>query len=108
MAIRVVEYVDELGRNPFRRWFEDLDAPTAAKVTVALIRIEKGNLASLKSLGGGLFEHRIDWGPGYRIYLGRKGSELMVLLGGGTKRRQNDDIEAARELWRIVKNQPGS
>jgi putative addiction module killer protein len=58
------EYVDERGRSPFAEWFDELDARAAAKVTVALARIEMGNLSNLKGVGGGVLEYRIDWGPG--------------------------------------------
>jgi putative addiction module killer protein len=93
------EFVDERGHSPFGRWFEDLDARAAAKVTVALARIELGNLANVKGVGGGVLEYRIDWGPGYRVYFGRDGATLVILLAGGTKRRQQPDIAAAQERW---------
>jgi putative addiction module killer protein len=93
------EYVDAPGRSPFAEWFEDLDARAAAKVTVALARIETGNLSNVKGVGGGVLEYRIDWGPGYRVYLGRDGARLVILLAGGTKRRQQRDIAAAQERW---------
>jgi putative addiction module killer protein len=65
------EYVDACGGSPFGKWLEDLDARAAAKVTVAIARIETGNLSNVKSIGGGVLEYRIDWGPGYRVYFGR-------------------------------------
>ena len=71
----------------------------AAKVTVALTRIELGNLSNVKTVGGGVLEYRIDFGPGYRIYFGRYGNELVVLLAGGTKSRQQRDIAAAEARW---------
>ena len=96
--IEVLEYQDQNEKNPFASWFEGLDATSAARVTVALKRIEMGNLSQLKSLGGGVFEYRLHSGPGYRVYLGRDNA-LLVLLGGGTKRRQQADIAKARERW---------
>ena len=93
------EYVDERGHSPFARWFEDLDARAAAKVTVALARMELGNLSNVKTVGAGVLEYRIDWGPGYRVYFGRDGATLVILLAGGTKRRQQRDITAAQERW---------
>jgi putative addiction module killer protein len=93
------EYVDAPGRSPFAEWFEDLDARAAAKVTVALARIETGNLSNVKGVGGGVLEYRIDWGPGYRVYFGRDGATLVILLAGGTKSRQQRDVEAAQERW---------
>jgi len=97
MVIR--EYVDARGRSPFAEWFDGLDARAAAKITVALARIEMGNLSSVKAVGTGVFEGRIDWGPGYRVYFGRDGQRLVILLAGGTKRRQQGDIRAAQERW---------
>ena len=91
--------MDARGRSPFAEWFDDLDAGAAAKVTVALARIEMGNLSNVKGVGGGVLEYRIDWGPGYRVYLGRDGATLVILLAGGTKRRQQRDIAAAQEMW---------
>jgi putative addiction module killer protein len=93
------EYVDARGRSSFGEWFEDLDARAAAKVTVALARIEMGDLSNVKGVGGGVLEYRIDWGPGYRVYFGRDGATLVILLAGGTKRRQQRDIAAAQDRW---------
>ena len=97
MEIR--EYLDESGRSPFVAWFEALEAQAAAKVTVALVRLENGNMSNVKSVGGGVLEYRINWGPGYRIYFGRDGDRLVILLAGGTKRRQQKDIRDAGERW---------
>ena len=69
-------------------------------MTTALRRIEQGNLSSAKGVGGGVFESRIDFGPGYRVYFGSDGDTVIILLGGGTKKRQQSDIETARGLWR--------
>ena len=81
------------------RWFDRLDGRSAAKIATALARMELGNLSNTRSVGAGVLEYRIDSGPGYRIYLGRDGDALIVLLGGGTKARQQRDIETARKLW---------
>lgn len=97
--IQVREYVDDRGRSPFGRWFDGLDAGAAARVRTALARMEAGNLSNLRGVGGGVLERRIDFGPGYRVYFGRDGDALIVLLGGGTKVRQRRDIEDARVLW---------
>ncbi|MCH9049473.1 MAG: type II toxin-antitoxin system RelE/ParE family toxin [Proteobacteria bacterium] len=101
MEIR--EYIDTLGRSPFARWFDGLNAHAAAKVATALARMEQGNLSNAKSIGAGVSEYRIDFGPGYRVYFGKDGDTLIILLGGGTKKRQQRDIEAARDLWREYK-----
>ena len=71
----------------------------AAKVSVALVRLGQGNTSNAKSVGEGVLEYRIDWGPGYRVYFGRDGETLVILLTGGTKQRQQRDIERAKELW---------
>ena len=68
-------------------------------MTVALARLEQGNLSNLKPVGEGVLEYRIDWGPGYRVYLGRDGDALVILLTGGTKKRQQRDIVAAKVHW---------
>lgn len=87
------------GRSPFEEWFSGLDAAAGAKVSVALARLEQGNLSNAKGVGEGVLEYRIDWGPGYRVYFGRDGEALVILLTGGTKQRQQRDIETAKELW---------
>lgn len=92
-------FVDRNGASPFEDWFADLDAQAAAKVTVALARVEQVNLSNVKGVGAGVLEYRIDWGPGYRVYFGRDGDVLVILLTGGTKKRQQRDIQTAQELW---------
>jgi putative addiction module killer protein len=97
------EYLDAKGRSPFKAWFDRLDTQAAAKVTVAVVRLQQGNVSNTKSVGGGVLEYRIDFGPGYRIYFGRDGDEIIILLGGGTKKRQQTDIERAKEHWQDYK-----
>ncbi len=101
--IRIEEYITEDGTSPFADWFESLDARAANKVNTYLTRIAGGSTSSLKSLKGALQEVRINWGPGYRIYVGRDGNTLIILLGGGTKQRQQKDIDKAAELWEEYK-----
>lgn len=98
MKTAVLEYVRQDGSCPYQIWFDGLDAQTAAKVATAVIRMEMGNLANVKWFEG-LGELRIDWGPGYRVYLARDGEALVVLFGGGTKRRQQVDIDRAKDLY---------
>jgi putative addiction module killer protein len=97
--MEIEEYLDSEGKSPFGAWFDALEATAAARVTVALARAGQGNLSNAKSVGAGVSELRIDFGPGYRIYFGRDGAVLIILLAGGTKKRQQRDIEAARERW---------
>ena len=81
-------YLAPDGRSPFVGWFDDLDAAAAAKVSVALVRLGRGNTSNAKSVGEGVLEYRIDWGPDYRMCFGRDGESLVILLTGGTKQRQ--------------------
>lgn len=97
--LNVREYLEEDGSSPFADWFAALDATAAAKVTVALARIEQGKLSNVKGVGAGVLEYRLDFGPGYRVYFGRDGDVLVILLAGGTKKRQQRDIEAAQARW---------
>lgn len=97
------EYLDSNGRSPFGRWLATLDARAAAKVTVALTRLGLGNFSNVKGVGAGVFECRIDFGPGYRVYFGKDGDVLVILVAGGTKKRQQDDIGAAQERWKDYK-----
>ena len=97
------EYLDRDGSSPFAKWFDDLDGTAAAKVTTAVHRLELGNFSNVKGVGAGVFEYRIDFGPGYRVYFGRDGDSVVILLGGGTKKRQDRDIATAQERWRDYK-----
>ncbi len=101
--MKVTEYIKGDGANPFGRWFDNLDVQTAAKITTAIIRMELGNLSNVKGIGNGVFEYRMHFGAGYRIYLGKDGETIIILLGGGTKRRQQKDIEAAKQNWQEYK-----
>lgn len=96
-------YVAANGDEPFADWFADLEAVARAKVTRAIARMEQGNLSNVKSVGGGVLEYRIDFGPGYRVYFGRDGDTLVILLTGGTKKRQQRDINAAHDYWQDYK-----
>jgi putative addiction module killer protein len=93
----------QAGRSPFAEWFDSLDAVTAARVDRYIRRLEVGNFGSTKFLQDGVFELRMDFGSGYRVYFGREGNEIIILLGGGSKRRQSADIASAVERWRRYK-----
>jgi len=101
--INVREYTDPHGRSPFQQWFEHLDARAAAKVTVALARLQQGNVSNVKGVGGGVLELRIDYGPGYRVYFGKDGEQVVIFLGGGMKKGHNRDIRIAQDLWTTYK-----
>ena len=99
----VREYLDRQGRNPYKLWFDRLKSQAAAKVATALTRLALGNVSNVKGVGSGVFELRIDFGPGYRVYFGKDGERLVILLGGGTKKRQQRDIDAAIADWQDYK-----
>ena len=101
--IEIRECIDAQGRSHYAGWFDGLNARAAAKVATALVRMEQGNLSNAKGVGAGVSEYRLDFGPGYRVYFGKDGDTLIILLGGGTKKRQSKDIEAAQDLWREYK-----
>jgi putative addiction module killer protein len=101
--IQVEAFVTDQDVSPFRRWFDALDPQAAALVTIAIDRLGEGNISNTKSLGEGVSELRIDRGPGYRIYFGWDSKVLVILLGGGTKRRQQSDIQATLRHWRSYK-----
>jgi putative addiction module killer protein len=101
--IQLLEYINASGASPFANWREKLDATTRARVTTAVFRLEAGNFSAAKGVGAGVFELRLDFGRGYRVYFGKDGEQLVILLGGGTKKRQQADIEAAQTLWQEYK-----
>jgi len=97
--VEVREYVQRSSRSPYADWFDSLNAPAAAKVATAITRMSQGNFSKVKGVGRGVFEYVIDFGPGYRIYFGKDGEQLVILLGGGTKKQQQTDINHAIQLW---------
>ena len=100
MAIELRIYETPEGERPFQDWLESIDPQARKRVNIALLRLEDGNTGSLKSVGDGVHEIRLTFGAGWRVYLGREGNRLVILLHGGTKRRQSNDIAKAKELWR--------
>lgn len=93
------EYTNDVDKNLFRDWFFSLDARAAAKVTTAISRLENGNTSNVKSVGGAVYEYKINFGPGYRIYFAYDGKTIIILLAGGTKKRQSKDIKTAKARW---------
>ena len=101
--VEVRQYLDRQGNCPFGAWFEGLHETAAAKVTIAVTRLQQGNFSNVKGVGSGLLEYRIDFGPGYRIYFGKDGDFLVILLGGGSKKRQHADVSLAAARWQDYK-----
>jgi putative addiction module killer protein len=101
--LTVLEFLERDGASPFGNWFAALDAIAAAKITTAVRRLELGNFSNVKGVGAGVFEYRLDFGPGYRVYFGKDGDALVILLGGGTKKRQDRDIATAHRRWKDYK-----
>jgi putative addiction module killer protein len=105
---QVREYLDLDGRSPFAAWSDRLNREAAVKVATALARIQQGHVANVKGVGAGVHEYRIDFGPGYRIYFGKDGDRLVILVGGGTKKRQQQDISTAQVRWQDYKRRKGT
>lgn len=93
-------YQDEQGNEPFTNWLESIkDRVTQARIRQRLRRIELGNLGDHRSVGDGVFELRLHFGPGYRVYYGQVGDEIILLLAGGAKSTQPRDIQRAKQYW---------
>jgi putative addiction module killer protein len=97
--IEIRSYAELSGRVPFQIWFVGLDSQAQARINIALTRLARGNRSQVKGVGGGVAELKLDYGPGYRIYFGQDGELLVILLGGGTKKRQDQDIATAKVRW---------
>jgi putative addiction module killer protein len=97
--IRIEIYRDGIGVEPFTEWLEQLGDKTARlKVLTRLDRLEKGNYGDYKRFGS-LGELRLDFGPGYRVYFGQQGNNLVLLLAGGDKSTQSSDFKLAQARW---------
>ena len=99
LPVELRGYVDEHGHKRFAEWFASLNPPAAAKIAIALTRMEQGNFSNAKSVDAGVHEYKIDFGPGFRIYFGKDGELIVVLIGGGTKQSQQKDIATAQKCW---------
>ena len=98
MEIRIFRHKD--GRVPYEIWFEALrDKRAKAKILVRLDRLKAGSLGGVKPVGGGVSELRIKEGKGYRIYFGQQGNKVVILLCGGGKPTQQNDIKQAKKFW---------
>jgi putative addiction module killer protein len=94
------EYITRAGRNPFGEWLQSItDKTTRARIRTRISRLRLGNFGDCRSVGEGVHELRLDFGPGYRVYYSRVGARLVLLLGGGDKSSQNRDIREAKRHW---------
>ncbi|GAC1701175.1 MAG: type II toxin-antitoxin system RelE/ParE family toxin [Candidatus Acidiferrum sp.] len=107
--IGIRHFVSRAGRDVFDDWLTQLaDARAQAKIATRISRLAAGNFGDCKSLGQSLFELRIDWGPGYRVYYAMIDRECVLLLCGGDKRKQAADMERAREYFKDYKERTGT
>ena len=104
MNYELCEYIEN-EKSRFARWFNKLVPATAARIDKYLRRMEHGNTGDSKSVGAGVVELRINYGPGYRIYYGKDGTKLIILLVGGSKHSQENDIKRAQKYWVNYKKQ---
>ncbi len=96
----IQRYTTSDNRVPFDEWFDSLkDVNTQAKIISRLNRITDGNLGDYRSVGEGVCELKINYGPGYRIYFGQIGMTIVILICGGDKSTQDRDIRQAKEYW---------
>jgi len=97
---KILHYQTATGKIPYREWFDAFkDKIVKARIRIRIDRAQEGNRGKHRVLGGGLVELKEDFGPGYRIYLGQDGDELIILLCGGDKKTQDKDIRLAQEYW---------
>jgi putative addiction module killer protein len=97
--LTIREYVTSRGGSPFRSWLDGLDTSVRARIQARVFRFETGNLGDCRTVGADVWEARCDFGPGYRIYFGRPGAQVVLLLVGGDKASQRADIRHAQEYW---------
>jgi putative addiction module killer protein len=100
----LIIYENSTGKRPFSEWFESLkDQRARAAVDARLIRLRTGNFGLCRSLKNGVWELKIDLGPGFRVYFAQQGETVVVLLCGGDKKTQSRDIELAVKYWEDYK-----
>ncbi len=96
----LLAYQTREGKIPFNEWLDELnDQNAVARILARLARVRRAGLGDFKSIGEGVSELRVDYGPGYRVYFGQKGRALIILLCGGDKRTQDRDIQRAKQYW---------
>src|SRR5690349_12192846 len=96
---QIKEFLTPEGKSPFREWLESLDTPIRARIQARIFRFEQGNLGDHKSVGQGVWEARIQFGPGHRVYFGKGGNRIILLLCAGDKSTQSKDIKKAQAYW---------
>lgn len=101
----VRNYITPEGRNPFRQWVTGLsDKKARANIQRRIARLQEGNFGDSKRLNRDLYELRIDYGPGYRVYFGMFTSRIVILLCGGRKGTQQRDIGRAQNYWNELRS----
>jgi putative addiction module killer protein len=103
----IQKYVTRTGDCPFDNWFEDLDSQTQTRIDARFDRVSLGNFGDHKSVGEGVYELRFFFGSGYRVYYGLTERRIVLLLVGGSKKRQNRDIQIAQQLWAAYQSEQG-
>lgn len=102
---RVHFFVDEKGNAPFKKWFSSLkDKATQARIQTKIELLQLENFSNCRSIGEGVHELKINFGPGYRVYFAVVKDEIIILFGGGTKQSQNKDIKSAKDNYRRLKH----
>ena len=101
----VIIYADDNGKEPFTDWLNSVkDGKTRRRILMRISRLQSGNLGDYKSLKEGVLELRLSFGSGYRVYFGQDGDQLIILLCGGDKSSQTQDIEKAKHYWKEYQN----
>ncbi len=90
--IEIIIYSDASGKQPFINWLNSIDCSLRMRIELRLLRVSLGNYGDYKFLNKGVYELRFNFGPGYRIYFGKDGNKIVVLLNGGSKKSQSKDI----------------
>jgi putative addiction module killer protein len=95
----VVVFEDRSGEKPYLKWLERLEWKTQERISARVMRMLRGQFGDYKALAGGLYELRLFFGPGYRVYFGEYGGRVVLILNGGDKSSQQKDINRAKEYW---------
>jgi len=104
--IRIKILEPKEAESPFEQWYNSIkDKSIRRRILVRIKRLELGNFGDWKNLGEGVYELRMPFGSGYRVYFARQGNEVVIILGGGDKSTQAQDIKNAKQLWRDYKHE---